>query len=66
MRNDYSTPTVSFADRSDFRPRVLDPFRATSTYHSKRTIKPWTNDSRGFFVSVRDMNLMSAWLRGKM
>jgi hypothetical protein len=65
MRNMYSTPTVSFADRSDFRPRVVDPFQVMMTYRTKQSV-PWSSDRRGFFVAPRDVRLMSSWLKGKL
>jgi len=64
MRNLYSTPTVSFADRADFRPRVWNPPHVMLTYRSKQMAA--YSHGRGFFVSERDVALMSSWLKGKL
>lgn len=64
MRNSYSTPTVSFADRSDFRPRTWEPPHIMLTYRSKQMAA--YSHGRGFFVSPRDVSLMASWLRGKL
>lgn len=63
MRN-YSTPTVSFADRADFRPRMWNPPHIMLTYRSKQMAA--YSHGRGFFVSPRDVSLMGSWLRGKL
>lgn len=64
MRNTYSTPTVSFADRSDFRPRIKDPIHVELTYYSKQAAA--FSHGRGFFVAPCDVRLMASWLRGKL
>jgi hypothetical protein len=65
MRNSFSTPTVSFADRQDYRPRVWTPGiqRVLSDF---RVMPESSNVKRGFNVSAADVRLMSSWLRGKL
>jgi len=63
VRNNYSTPTVSFADRQDYRPRVWTPgIQQPVSYRSSLT----STYGRGFAVSAADIRLMSAWLKGKL
>lgn len=67
MRNDYSTPTVSFADRSDYRRQQRRSYKAeqisltyTSEHHRAYASK------RGFIVDYSTVQLMNSWLRGKL
>jgi hypothetical protein len=64
MHKNYSTPTVSFADRQDFRPRVWTPgVMSALPYRSSPSLSVF---GRGFAVSAADIRLMASWLRGKL
>jgi len=65
MRNNFSTPTVSFADRQDYRPRVWTP-GIQHVLTDLRRMPEHSNVKRGFNVSAADVRLMSAWLKGKL
>lgn len=66
----YSTPTVSYADRQDYRPRVWTPgIQSPVSYRSNRALlfaDERAGYGRGFAVSAADIRLMASWLRGKL